>query len=242
MKKKSYTIIWEDEHLLVLNKAAGILSIPDRYDPEKPNLQSLLNRHYDQIWTVHRIDKDTSGLLCFAKTEAAHSSLSQQFAAHETKKIYLAITNGQLIKDEGIIEFKLAQNPMKKGRVVVAAKGKSAITTYRVAEKFATHSLLEVQIKTGRTHQIRVHLQAIGHPLLADPFYSPKPHFLLSSVKKKRYQKNKYAQERPLLSRTALHAFQLGLKHPETGEQLNFEAPLPKDMKAVVNQLRKWDK
>lgn len=240
MKQRPYSVIWEDAHMLVVNKTAGILSIPDRYDPEKPNLQSLLNQQYDQIWTVHRIDKDTSGLLCFAKTEEAHKVLSQQFANHEPQKVYLTITNGQIPKNEGIIEHKLAQNPLKKGRVVVASKGKTAITNYQVTERFGTHTLVQVQIKTGRTHQIRVHLQAIGHPILADPFYSPKPHFLLSSIKKKKYQKNKHSVERPLLTRTALHAYQLGIKHPTTGEQLNVEAPLPKDMRAVINQLRKW--
>jgi len=241
MKQRSYSIIWEDEHMLVVNKAAGVLSIPDRYDPEKSNLQSLLSKQFGQIWTVHRIDKDTSGLICFAKTEQAHKALSQQFAAHEPQKIYLAITNGQLSNDEGVIEHKLAQDPIKKGRVVVAAKGKVAITHYQIAERFGTHTAVQVQIKTGRTHQIRVHLQALGHPILADPFYSPKPHFFVSSIKKKKYQKSKHSVERPLLSRTALHAFQLRIKHPMSGEELNFEASLPKDMRAVVNQLRKWD-
>lgn len=133
------------------------------------------------------------------------------------------------------------ENPQKRGRMIASKRGKEAFTSYRVVEKFKSYTLVELSIKTGRTHQIRVHLQAIGHAIMADPFYSGSAAFLLSSIKGKKFNKAKYAVEHPLLSRTALHAQELNFKHPKRDEQLSFEAPLPKDMRAVLQQLRKWN-
>ncbi|MEL7222450.1 MAG: pseudouridine synthase, partial [Bacteroidota bacterium] len=136
----------------------------------------------------------------------------------------------------------LLENPAKPGRMIVAKKGLTAFTSYQVKERFKDFTLLEVSIATGRTHQIRVHLQSIGHPLVADPFYGRRTSFLLSAVKKKKYRQNRNAEERPLLSRTALHAYHLALQHPGSGDQLVKEAPFPKDMRASLQQLTKWNK
>lgn len=240
MKKKAVDIIWEDEHIVVVNKAAGMLSIADRFDADAPNLKAMLKQKYGDIWTVHRIDRDTSGLLCFAKSATAHQGLSLQFSKHQVEKKYLAICNGFPIKEQGTIAYALAESTKKRGRYVTSNKGKEAITHYQLIEKFAAHSLIELAIETGRTHQIRVHLQAISCPILADPLYSPKAAFFVSSVKGKKFNTAKYTQERPILSRTALHASALGLQHPITGEKLFLEAPMPKDMRASLQQLRKW--
>lgn len=241
MKKNDYSIIWEDEDLVVVNKAPGVLCIPGRFDTEEANVKAQLKKKYGDIWTVHRIDRDTSGLVCFAKNKEAHTLLSQSFAKHEPSKKYQAICSGCFTNSVGEIDFGIMENPQKRGRMIASQKGKEAFTSYEVKETFKSFSLVELSIKTGRTHQIRVHLQAIGHSILADPFYSSSNVFMLSSVKGKKFNKAKHSIENPLLSRTALHAYQLNFNHPIKNESIQLEAPLPKDMRAVLQQLRKWD-
>jgi 23S rRNA pseudouridine955/2504/2580 synthase/23S rRNA pseudouridine1911/1915/1917 synthase len=242
MTKQRLEVLHEEEAFLVIDKPSGVLSVPDRYDQDLPNAKHLLQEIYGDIFTVHRIDKDTSGLLCFARTVEAHRHLSQQFAAHSPRKVYLALVEGIPLADEGVIETPLIEDPRKPGRMMTAAKGLSAYTTYKIAETFVNFSLLEVGIKTGRTHQIRVHLQSIGHPVVADPFYGRRQQLLLSSVKGKKYRLAKGKQERPLMDRTALQAYQLEFDHPTNGEPLSFTTELPKDFRATLNQLSRWDK
>lgn len=239
--KHRLEIIYEDSSLVVLNKPAGLLSIPDRHDPEKPNLYQMLLERYGDILIVHRLDKGTSGAIVYARTPEAHRSLSYQFEQRQVQKIYLALVEGIPYPSEGTIEKALAPHPTQAGKMIVSNKGKAAVTQYQTTETFRNYSAVEVDIQTGRTHQIRVHMSAIGHPVLADALYSQREAFYLSEIKGRRFNLSKEEEERPLLSRPALHAARLTLKHPETSRKMVFEAPLPKDMRATLNQLRKWN-
>lgn len=237
---KKLDILFEDEHVVILNKPAGLLTLPDRFKPERPNLLDWLTKIYGKIWTVHRLDKDTSGVICFAKNETAHRELSLKFENRAVKKIYHLITQGRISPEEGTIDKGIANHPTKGGRMMVSAKGKVAVTTYKTLEQFKAFSYVEANILTGRTHQIRVHFQSIGFPLAVDPTYGNQEAFYLSEVKGRNYRKGKNQEERPLMNRHTLHAQALEVEHPISNEMLHVEAPLPKDFKAVLNQLRKW--
>ncbi len=241
MKTAKPSIIFADDAMVVVNKPSGLLSVPDRYDPELPHVGKWLSRELGQVWPVHRLDRDTSGLMVFARNEEAHRHLNGQFADGRPSKAYFALVEGKLTMEEGELTYPLAAHPGKVGRVVVSNKGKEAKTSFRVLEWFRSCSWVEAQLHTGRTHQIRVHFQAFGHPLVADPFYGQRTEFYLSSFKKKKYRPSADRVERPLLSRTALHAARLTIDHPHTGESMTWEADLPKDLSASLNQLRKWD-
>lgn len=230
-------IIYEDEDIIAINKEPGVLSIPDRYDPTVPNLYDMLVRIYHEIFIIHRLDKFTSGIICFAKNEDSHRHINIQFQERETKKYYFAIVKGQPPKEEGQIETGIKK--LSNGRVVIHDKGLRSVTKYRLLEKFKFHCFLELELLTGRTHQARVHLEYLGCPLVVDPMYGGEEGFYLSSVKK-HYNIGKYEEERPLVDRTPLHAARLVLRHPKSEEMLTLEAELPKDMNALLKQLRKW--
>lgn len=235
--------IYEDDHFIVLNKAAPLLTIPDRYQVDKPNLYNLLQAEYGEIFIVHRLDKETSGTICFAKTAKAHQHLSQQFEHRKVEKIYHAIVMGTPAKEVGKIDVPIAKHSLVSGKMIAHKRGKEAVTHYRIKEHFKQYSLLEVQIETGRTHQIRVHLAYLNHPLAVDQLYGQQDAFYLSSIKsKKSYQPNRHDEERPLMTRISLHARELKLEHPNTGEVLTFESSYPKDFRAMLRQLQKWSK
>lgn len=242
MPKYRFEIVHQDEQLLLVSKPAGLLTLPDRFSPQKPNLQGLLNAQFGKVWTVHRLDRETSGLLVFALDEESHRELSKQFQERSVEKKYLALLDGRLQQDQGTIDQPIVPNPAKAGQMMVARRGKSAVSHYKVIERFRLFTLVEITIETGRTHQIRVHTASIGHPLAVDAFYGRREGLFLSEIKKRGFQLGKREEERPLMSRITLHAWQLALDHPGTGERLAFEAPLPKDLGAVLKQLHKWDK
>lgn len=215
-----------------------MLSIPDRHDEALPSLQKNLRENYGTIFTVHRLDRDTSGIILFAKNETMHKYLSQLFEQHQVQKLYTGMVMGQPAAATGTIEAPIAEHPVHKGSMVVHRKGKAAITDYTVIEKLGAFSLVQFQIHTGRTHQIRVHAKHIGHPIACDPTYGDGKPVLLSAIKKKfKLGKNEW-EEKPLLNRLALHASQLQLTLPN-GEALALEAPLHKDMRALLQQLKK---
>ncbi len=234
-------IIYEDEDLVVVNKPPFLLTIPDRHSPDKPNLYHQLGDRYGKIYTVHRLDRETSGILVFAKTEEAHRELSRQFQERSVEKIYFALVEGVMHQQEGVIDKALTEHPTEPGKMIVAQRGKRSITHFKVRESFKNFTLAEADIKTGRMHQIRVHFQSIGYPLVVDAMYGRKSEFKLSDVKLGKYRMGKFQEEeRPLMARTSLHAGRLSFTHPRTNQPVTFEAELPKDFGAVVKQLRKW--
>lgn len=237
-QKVLISTIWEDEAMIVCNKSAGLLSIPDREQSE-PSLKDLLLQKYGQIFTVHRLDRDTSGVIVFAKTEAAHAFLSQQFENRQTQKLYHGLVMGRPMQEEGVVEQALMEHPVKKGLIITHAKGKSAITRYKVLHHYQAYTLMEFDILTGRTHQIRVHTQFLGCPLVCDPLYGDGNPLLLSGIKRKFKLSKDEIEERPLLARVALHAFRLRIQHP-LGDMMEWEAPYPKDLRASLQQLEKW--
>ena len=236
-----FNILLEDEDLILVDKPAGLLSIPDRYQPDKPNLYHLLHQKREQIFTVHRLDKDTSGLICFAKNETAHKVLSHQFEERTIIKRYIAIVDGRVNKEEDTIDKPIGKDPSKAGRMIISKKGKPSLTQYKVLERFKGFSLIEAKILTGRTHQIRVHFASIGHPLAIDPIYGQRKQFYLSEIKRRKYRIGKDQEERPLVKRQPLHALALEFNHPTKLKEVSIQAELPKDIKAMVNQLRKWN-
>jgi 23S rRNA pseudouridine955/2504/2580 synthase/23S rRNA pseudouridine1911/1915/1917 synthase len=234
--------LYEDEDIIVVNKPAGLLVIPDRFTSDLPSLNKLLEERLKQkIWVVHRLDRDTSGVTCFAKNEQAHKYLSRLFQEHEVGKFYAGLVNGRVDPDQGRIEAPIAEHPVVKGKMTVTKKGKPSITDYKVVEQWPLYALVQFQIHTGRTHQIRVHMQSIGNPIVCDELYGDGKPFFVSSIKKKYRLSDKEEAERPLLSRLALHAYRLHL-FKEDGKEILVEADLPKDMLACVNQLNKWSK
>ena len=236
----TYELLHEDEHLLVVNKPAGLLTIPDRAG-NKNSLHDALERKYGKVFIVHRLDRETSGILCFARNEAAHRHLSLQFEHHTADKFYLALLDGSLHHDEDEIDKPIGEHPTVSGKMRVTNSGKPSLTFYRALERFKHFTLAEALIKTGRTHQIRVHFQSIGYPLAVDALYGRRSAFYLSEIKGKHYKSGKHSDdERPLMDRTSLHAARLRIDHPTTGERMEFEAELSKDFAAVLNQLRKW--
>ena len=231
-------IIFENNDFIALNKPSGLLSIPGR-EGKEISLKKLLQEKYGHIFTVHRLDKDTSGIIVFAKNEDAHKHLSRQFEERQTEKIYVGLVIGSPVNKKGIIDSRIMEHPVKKGLMVINRKGKEALTDYEVLEDFGVYSWLQFQIHTGRTHQIRVHAKELGHPIVCDELYGDgKPVFISSLKHKFKLSKNEL-EERPILNRLALHAWQLKFILP-TGKKIESEAPLPKDLRAVLQQLNKW--
>ncbi len=233
-------ILWQDDHLVVVNKLPGVLSIPDRYNAKRPNIKRQLEAKLGPLWTVHRIDADTSGILILARHAKAHQHLSMQFERRLVEKTYHALVDGCPHPSSGWINKPLGPHPGKPGQMIVSSKGKESRTHFQLVEAFAPCSLLEVRIETGRMHQIRVHMQSIGHPLWVDPVYGRREAFYLSSIKGSRYRTGKFEEEKPLLSRLSLHAARIRFEHPETGAPIHLEAPYPKDLAATLKQIRKW--
>ncbi len=233
-------ILFEDEEMIVVAKPPCFLSIPDRYATEIPNLQSILKKQYGQVLVVHRLDRETSGVICFARTAAAHKHLNEQFQERRVEKYYWVLLEGVLHQQEGVIDKPIAPNKAQPGKMLISQQGKPSVTSYKVLESFKHFTLAEANIKTGRTHQIRVHFHSIGYPPAVDAVYGRRSAFILSQIKGRSYRSAKTQPERPLMSRTALHARRLLVDHPANGSRLSFEAPLPKDFKAVLQQLRKW--
>ena len=215
-------IVHEDEAILVLDKPAGLVVHPGSGNWSGTLLNALLHHApalaaVPRAGIVHRLDKDTSGLMVVAKTIEAQTDLQRQLAARSVRRVYLAVVEGRLF-GEGRIEAPIGRHPRERTRMAVVERGKPALTHYRALEIFANASLVECRLETGRTHQIRVHMQALGHPLLGDPVYGSR-------------------EGRRRFSRQALHASALSLIHPVTRASLSWRAPLPADMAALLAEL-----
>lgn len=228
-------IIFQDENLVAVNKPPGMLTIPDRMG--NISLKNHLQQFFGEIFTVHRLDKDTSGIVVFAKNEITHKQLSQLFEGRVVEKYYLGLVIGKLAEPSGSIDIPIMEHPVTKGVMVTNKKGKPSQTDYQVLESFRYFSWLQFQIHTGRTHQIRVHMKHLGHPIVCDETYGDGKPVLLSSLKKKFNLSKKEEEERPILARLALHSYRLKFSLRE--KEFDLEAPLPKDLKACLQQLRK---
>ncbi len=193
---------------------------------------------HPNIRVVHRLDKDTSGAVVLAKNVKAQAYISKQFEEGEVSKTYYALVKGAMPKEEGMINLALAESPRTPGTMVVNPKGKKSITVYKVLERFTGYTLVEAKPLTGRTHQVRVHLAAIGHPLVVDPLYGTPDAIFLSQFKKD--YKEKDAPEKPVISRLPLHSFRLSFREPLEGKTLAIEAELPKDFTRMLKYLRKY--
>ncbi|HZV13273.1 MAG TPA: RluA family pseudouridine synthase [Candidatus Kapabacteria bacterium] len=233
-------ILFEDESIVAVNKPPGLLSIPDRFDEELPSLSKLLEEKYGDIFVVHRLDRETSGVIVFAKNAESHRLLNIQFESRRTKKKYIAILEGRLEKDHDTIFLPIAPHRKLQGRMCIDEKnGKEAQTEYTVVKRFGHFTEVEILLHTGRQHQIRVHFAAIGYPLLVDKVYGNREEFFLSSIKR---NYKTVGGEKPLIARLTLHALEMVLTHPLTQELLQIVAPMPKDMTSLIKQLEKWDK
>ena len=221
-------IIYEDDVLLVVNKPAGMVVHPALGHPSGTLVNAVL-AHCPQVadvggleraGIVHRLDKDTSGLILVAKSEAARAALQRQFKRRRVSKTYLALVEGPVYPREGVIEAPVGRDKRQRKRMAVVKRGREARTVYRAIEFFADQTLLEVQPHTGRTHQVRVHLAWMGYPVVGDTVYGRR-------------------RQRLLQNRHFLHAARLRFTHPATGEEVEFKAPLPPELAAVLKRLRR---
>ncbi len=239
-------ILYEDDNLIVVNKPAGILVTPDRWDHGIPTLQDMLREYlrrnqgtqHPNLRVIHRLDKDTSGAIVLAKNVKAQSNVSKQFESGEVSKSYYAIVKGDIPQNEGIINFSLSESSRNPGTMVVNPKGKKSITLYNVLERFDGFALVEAKPLTGRTHQVRVHFNALGYPLAIDPLYGNSEPVYLSQFKKN--YKAKDQDEKPVISRLPLHAFLLSFREPLDAKTIVVEAPPPRDFSRMLKMLRKY--
>ena len=222
-------ILYEDEHLVVINKHRGMVVHPAAGNLQGTLVNALLAHCSDlsginsviRPGIVHRLDKDTSGAMLVAKTDLAHVSLAEQIRSHSAGRIYLAVVYGNLVSDSGRIEGAIGRHPKdRKKMAVVRQLGKTAVTHFQVVERLGRYTVVSCRLETGRTHQIRVHMASIGHPLVGDPKYGP-------------------AKVEPGIKGQALHSSEIHFTHPRTGESLSFSAPMPQDMLNLIEQLRK---
>jgi 23S rRNA pseudouridine1911/1915/1917 synthase len=218
-------IIHEDGDLLIVNKPAGMTVHPAPGHASATLVNAIL-AHCDDLsgiggvlrpGIVHRLDRDTSGVIVVAKNDAAHNALSRQLKARSVEKTYVTLVEGTPKPPEGIIDAPIARDPRNRQRMAIVEDGRASVTAYRVVERFRGYALVEARPKTGRTHQIRVHLAAIGHPIAGDRVYG-KPS--------------------TLIARQFLHATRISFDHPRTGERVEFEAPLADDLEAALKRLR----
>lgn len=234
-------ILHEDDGLLALDKPAGLLAVPDRYDKNKPNLVSLLQAARPGEWlaNVHRLDFNTSGVFLVAKSREAFRDVTRQFRDRTTRKQYIALSHRAPPESPMTVDLPIGLHPKVYGLARIDHRhGREARSVVTIEERFRAHSLLKVVIETGRMHQVRVHLQAIGCPVVGDADYGGAP-LLLSQIKR-RYKAKEDEPERALLDRPALHAERLTLIQPMTGAPLTIEAPWPKDFAVAVKHLRKF--
>jgi 23S rRNA pseudouridine1911/1915/1917 synthase len=238
-------VLYEDECLLVVDKPAGLTTHPAPHQPTGTLVNALMGRgtelsdwHGDRFrpGIVHRLDRGTSGVLVVAKSRIAHAALAEQFEHRTLDKEYRAVALGRPEAEEGEIDLPIGRDRHTPLRMAVRQDvGREARTRYRVLERFPRHAYFALYLDTGRTHQIRVHLSALGHPVLADSTYRGGPPEVTASALAGEAPRE---GERPILARPALHAFRLSFDHPATGERMTFTAPLPEDFEAVLRCLR----
>jgi 23S rRNA pseudouridine1911/1915/1917 synthase len=229
-------IVYEDDHLVVVNKPAGLVVHPAA-GVHSGTLANALAYHFQQLsqagstrpGIVHRLDKDTSGLLVVAKTESAHEDLSDQFRAREIFKSYIALVYGVVKQESGRIEQPIARDPRNRTRMAIVPVGRGALSLYKTRRSYNSFTLLDVELKTGRTHQIRVHLAWLKHPVVGDELYGGGRDNNVQDVQLRAHIRK--------LKRQFLHAEKLGFRHPQTGEHIQLVAPLPAELSNLLEKL-----
>jgi RluA family pseudouridine synthase len=225
-------VLFLDEHLLAIDKPAGLGVLPDGYDPSLPHVRSLLEAQYGRLWIVHRLDKDTSGVLLLARTAAAHRNLNMQFEGGEVEKVYHALAVGEASWEEKTVDLLLRPNGDRRHRTVVdEERGKPARTELKVLQRYRGYTLLEAHPRTGRTHQIRAHLRAVGLPLAGDVLYGGPAALYRSDLIPGLRRGD---DEQPLIARPALHARSIGFLHPASGKRICIAAPYPQDFELML--------
>lgn len=227
-------IVFEDEELIVINKPADMVVHPGAGNREHTLVNALLHHapslhHLPRAGIIHRLDKDTTGLLVVAKTLTAHTSLIRQMQAREIGRHYITLVQGHIISG-GIIETGFGRHPRNRLKMAVLEQGREAITHYAIRKQYQDYTLLDVKLMTGRTHQIRVHLAHINHPVVGDPLYGGRMRFPANASQEFRTCIQEF-------KRQALHAYTLAFLHPETEKELTFTTPLPDDFKLLLNTL-----
>jgi 23S rRNA pseudouridine1911/1915/1917 synthase len=237
LAKSKFDIIFENDDFVAVNKPSGMLTIPDREQTEK-SLKEFLIDKYGSIFVVHRLDKDTSGLVVFAKNETTHKYLCKIFEERKVEKFYLGIVVGEPVEKTGIIDAPITDHLTRKGIMTVHRSGKESQTGYEVLDANPNFSLVSFQLFTGRTHQIRVHTKEIGHPLACDPLYGDGKSIFLSAIKKN-YKLSKHDdEERAIINRLALHSYKLNFED-EHGTKMELCAEAPKEFRALMQQLKR---
>jgi len=239
-------VLHEDPAMVIVDKPSGLSVTPDRGTTASPLLEGVareLGRRTgappERPRVVHRLDRDTSGVLALARTVEAARHLSRQWFLGSVEKEYLAVVEGEPAEDEGVIEARLARTaPQSRRMSVVRRGGRSALTRFEVMERFRGFAYLVIRPRTGRMHQIRVHLAHVGHPLVGDSLYGGRPFYL--SAHKASYKKGKHSIDRALMARQALHAARLRCVSPWSQASISVEAPLPKDLEALLRSMRKY--
>ncbi len=235
--------VFEDEHLIVVNKPAGMVVHPAAGNADGTLVNALLHHCKGELsgiggvarpGIVHRIDKDTSGLLVVAKSDAAHEGLARQFADHSLHRRYIAVCAGRPAEKEGTIDERIGRSDANRKKMAVldknSSRGKHAVTHYKVLDRLESSAVIECRLETGRTHQVRVHCASIGHPLLGDPTYGKTPKTLKSLLTSLKF------------ARQALHAAELGFLHPISDEKLRFRVDLPEDMRELIDELGRFNR
>ncbi|MBT4019328.1 MAG: RluA family pseudouridine synthase [Alphaproteobacteria bacterium] len=233
-------VVYEDDYLIVIDKPAGMVVHPAVGNDDGTLVNALIHHCGDSLsgingvkrpGIVHRIDKDTSGLMVVAKTDLAHAGLAEQFADHSLERAYLAIVRGRPYPAEGTIDEAVGRSPRNRQKMaVVGTGGKHAVTHFKLIQRLGdAATLVECRLETGRTHQIRVHMTHIHHPLIGDPVYG--------RTAKTKNLDPQVREAIKLFTRQALHAYVIGFKHPVTDEQIRFESPIPEDMAALIRAL-----
>jgi 23S rRNA pseudouridine1911/1915/1917 synthase len=230
-------VVYEDDELVVVNKSSGLVVHPAG-GIHSGTLANALAFHFQNLPTsstsirpgiVHRLDRDTSGLLVVAKTPKSMENLSDQFRDRTVFKSYIALVHGRVDEESGKIDQPLARDPSNRTRMAIVRSGRSALSLYKVRHRYQRFTLLDVELKTGRTHQIRVHLASLRHPVVGDETYGGGRDNTIQDARQRAHVRN--------LGRHFLHAEKLGISHPKTGHRLEFEAPLPQDLAALLNEI-----